>query len=79
LRRHDAQLAAVLVDDPDFLGADAVVDANRLLLYETPPGIERAASSALLRSFARRAIFSAIASVPIGPRSPACRWRTETL
>ena len=37
-RRHDAELGAVVVDDADFLGADAVVDADRLAVYETPPG-----------------------------------------
>src|SRR5207247_10775848 len=35
--RHDAELGAVLVDDADFLRPDAVVDADRLGLYETPP------------------------------------------
>ena len=38
--RHDPELRAVLVDDADFLRADAVVDADRPPVYETPPGSE---------------------------------------
>src|SRR5262249_31744197 len=76
LRGHDAQLRAVVVDDADLFGPDAVVDADRPLIYETPP--EADCSSATARSAARRAILAPSSATAIGPRSPLWRWRTET-
>ena len=59
-RRHDPELAPVVVDDADFLGADAVVDPDRTLIYETPPaGTAGAASSLVDLEAASRAIFIA--------------------
>src|SRR5262249_5175370 len=75
---HDSQLGPVLVDDPDFLGPYAVVDADRLAIYETPPAVAGTCSSERARPAASRAIFSPSASTSMGPMSPAWRWRTET-
>ncbi len=47
---HDPELRPVLVDHPDFLRPDAVVDADRLAVYETPPALGAGASSRVARS-----------------------------
>src|SRR6185503_15300148 len=79
-RGHDAELGAVVVDDADFLGADAIVDADRPLVYETPPVAPGGtASSWVARWAARLAILEASALTLEAPRSPACRWRTATV
>src|SRR3989441_902234 len=62
-RRHDAELGAIVVDDTDLLRANAIVDADRPRIYETPPaaticGASGSSSSTLDRSAARRAIFA---------------------
>ena len=57
-RGHDPELAAVLVDDTDLLGADAVVDADRLAVYWTPPAVAGGTSSTSARSEASLAIFA---------------------
>src|SRR6185295_5727509 len=78
-RRHDAELRAVVVDDPDFLGADAIVDADRPLIYWTPPVGAGTGSSWVARSALAPRILLDRAETVEAPRSPAWRCRTATV